>query len=144
MRDIKNNNLPFSAFSSFRRVFLRRKNYNRFKRKKYAKNNPETVHFGVVPIYRIMHRSSGPANRIRWVRKEVIYTPRAKKAFKEEWAFFLDEHGHRSYNQLCQSCVHKCKQSFRTTVYCPKYLSRRRCKKDGTGKREEDPVHQGE
>lgn len=52
--------------------------------------------------------------------------PRMSKRQKEEWAFFLNEKGRKTYNELCRRCVRDCKQSFRATVVqCPKYRSKR-------------------
>ena len=53
--------------------------------------------------------------------------PHMPKYLKEEWAFFLDEHGRKKYNELCRECERNCKQSFRAAVIqCPHYLSKRR------------------
>lgn len=58
-------------------------------------------------------------------RKEEIM-PRMSKRQKEEWAFFLNENGCKTYNELCRRCVRDCKQSFRAmVVQCPKYRSKR-------------------
>lgn len=52
--------------------------------------------------------------------------PRMSKKLKKELAFFLNERGRRSYNELCRKCQYACKQSFRATVIeCPRYLSKR-------------------
>ena len=54
--------------------------------------------------------------------------PRMSKYLKGEWAIFLDDTGHRKYNELCKKCERSCKQSYRSQIiYCPKYLSKRRC-----------------
>lgn len=52
--------------------------------------------------------------------------PRMSKRQKEELAFFLNEKGRKTYNELCRRCVRDCKQSFRAmVVQCPKYRSKR-------------------
>lgn len=52
--------------------------------------------------------------------------PRMSKRQKQEWAFFLDDRGRKSYNVLCRRCIHSCKQSFRAMVIeCPHYCSKR-------------------
>ena len=53
--------------------------------------------------------------------------PRLSKKAKAEWAFFLHPHtGRRTYNEICRSCTHECKQSFRALLLeCPKYESKR-------------------
>ena len=56
--------------------------------------------------------------------------PRMSKRDKEELAFFLNDRGRISYNELCRKCEHYCKQSFRAVVVrCPIYESKRRKKK---------------
>ena len=36
-----------------------------------------------------------------------------------------------TYNDLCRSCTHSCKQSFRAVIIlCPRYYSKRRKKED--------------
>ena len=48
------------------------------------------------------------------------------KKWRLEWSFFLGENGRRQYNEVCQGCVHDCKQSFRAVlVACPHYHSKR-------------------
>ena len=55
--------------------------------------------------------------------------PRMSKRDKEEWAFFLDEHGRIKYAERCRKCERDCKQSFRAViVQCPEYNSKRRKK----------------
>lgn len=52
--------------------------------------------------------------------------PKMRKRQKEEWSFFLNEKGRRTYNELCRRCARDCKQSFRAAVIqCPKYRSKR-------------------
>lgn len=52
--------------------------------------------------------------------------PRMSKKRKEELAFFLNDRGRRSYNELCRKCQHECKQSFRAVMIdCPRYQSKR-------------------
>lgn len=53
--------------------------------------------------------------------------PRLSKKAKTEWAFFLHpQTGRRTYNEICRSCTHECKQSFRALLLeCPKYESKR-------------------
>lgn len=52
--------------------------------------------------------------------------PRMSKKLKKELAFFLNERGRRSYNELCRNCQYDCKQSFRVVIVaCPRYLSKR-------------------
>lgn len=52
--------------------------------------------------------------------------PRMSKRRKQEWAFFLNDRGRISYNELCRHCIHSCKQSFRAVVVeCPHYRSKR-------------------
>ena len=47
-----------------------------------------------------------------------------------EWSFFLNDRSRITYNELCRTCQHECKQSFRAVVVdCPKYLSKRSKKK---------------
>ena len=56
--------------------------------------------------------------------------PRMSKKDKEEWDFFLDEHGRITYNELCRKCDRDCKQSFRAVIVsCPEYKSKRKKKK---------------
>ena len=53
------------------------------------------------------------------------YAENVKKK-KKELAFFLNDRGRRSYNELCRKCQNDCKQSFRATIIdCPRYLSKR-------------------
>jgi hypothetical protein len=48
------------------------------------------------------------------------------KKLKKELAFFLNDRGRKSYNDLCRKCQRDCKQSFRAEVMaCPRYLSKR-------------------
>ena len=55
--------------------------------------------------------------------------PRMSKRDKEEWDFFLDEHGRIKYAEQCRLCERDCKQSFRAViVQCPEYNSKRRKK----------------
>ena len=55
--------------------------------------------------------------------------PRMSKRDKEEWDFFLDEHGRIKYAEQCRQCERDCKQSFRAViVQCPEYNSKRRKK----------------
>ena len=57
--------------------------------------------------------------------------PRMSKRDKEEWAFFLNDKGRITYNELCRKCERDCKQSFRAvTISCPEYDSKRRKKKE--------------
>lgn len=57
--------------------------------------------------------------------------PRMSKKLKKELAFFLNERGRRSYNELCRKCQHTCRQSFRAVIVdCPRYLSKRANKKE--------------
>ena len=52
--------------------------------------------------------------------------PRMSKKLKKELAFFLNERGRRSYNELCRKCQHDCKQSFRAVIVAfPRYLFQR-------------------
>lgn len=52
--------------------------------------------------------------------------PRMSRKRKNELAFFLNDRGRVTYNELCRKCRHTCKQSFRATVIdCPRYLSKR-------------------
>lgn len=52
--------------------------------------------------------------------------PRMSKKLKKELAFFLNDRGRRTYNDLCRKCQRGCKQSFRATVItCPRYISKR-------------------
>lgn len=56
--------------------------------------------------------------------------PRMPKKLKKELAFFLNDRGRMTYNDLCRKCQHTCKQSFRAVVVeCPQYLSKRAKKK---------------
>jgi len=51
---------------------------------------------------------------------------RMSKKLKKELAFFLNDRGRRSRNELCRKCQHECKQSFRAVMIdCPRYLSKR-------------------
>ncbi|MGY3663478.1 MAG: hypothetical protein ACXAHE_06340 [Roseburia sp. 1XD42-69] len=51
---------------------------------------------------------------------------RMSKKLKKELAFFLNDRGRRSHNELCRKCQHECKQSFRAVMIdCPRYLSKR-------------------
>lgn len=46
--------------------------------------------------------------------------PRMSQKRKNELAFFLNDRGRVTYNELCRKCRHTCKQSFRATVIdCP-------------------------
>ena len=65
--------------------------------------------------------------RKKYNRKEVNTMPRLSKKVKDEWAFFLHpQTGRRTYNEICRSCIHECKQSFRALLLeCPKYESKR-------------------
>ena len=57
--------------------------------------------------------------------------PRMSKQRKQEWSLFLNERNRITYNGLCRKCRNDCKQSFRCiVVLCPKYLSKRRTKKN--------------
>ena len=57
--------------------------------------------------------------------------PRMSKQRKQEWSLFLNERSRITYNGLCRKCRNDCKQSFRCiVVLCPKYLSKRRTKKN--------------
>ena len=48
------------------------------------------------------------------------------KLFRKDWAFFLNDRGRKSYNEICLHCMRKCKQSFRAVILnCPKYISKR-------------------
>ena len=48
--------------------------------------------------------------------------PRMSLKRKNELAFFLNDRGRVTYNELCRKCRHTCKQSFRATVIdCPRY-----------------------
>lgn len=52
--------------------------------------------------------------------------PRMSKKLKKELAFFLNDRGRRSYNELCRKCQNECKQSFRVAIIdCRRYLSKR-------------------
>ena len=60
-----------------------------------------------------------------------IDMPRMSKKRKQEWALFLNDRNRITYNELCRKCRNDCKQSFRCiVVLCPKYLSKRRTKKN--------------
>lgn len=55
------------------------------------------------------------------------------KKYKEDWAFFLNEHGKMAYAEKCRLCEHDCKQSFRAVVMlCPHYLYKDRKRKEGS------------
>ncbi|WP_287713909.1 hypothetical protein [Blautia sp.] len=57
--------------------------------------------------------------------------PRMPKKLKKELAFFLNERGRMTYNELCRKCQRPCKQSFRAVIIdCPHYLSKRAKKKE--------------
>ena len=57
--------------------------------------------------------------------------PRMSKKRKKEWALFLNDRNRITYNELYRKCRNDCKQSFRCIVaLCPKYLSKRRTKKN--------------
>ena len=57
--------------------------------------------------------------------------PRMSKKKKQEWAFFLNDRGRITYNELCRRCVHDCKQSFRATIIsCGKYRSKRAIRRE--------------
>ena len=59
--------------------------------------------------------------------------PRMSRKRKNELAFFLNDRGRVTYNELCRKCRHTCKQSFRATVIdCPRYLSKRAKNKEDT------------
>ena len=59
------------------------------------------------------------------------HMPRMSKKRKQEWALFLNDRNRITYNELCRKCRNDCKQSFRCiVVLCPKYLSKRRTKKN--------------
>ena len=59
------------------------------------------------------------------------FMPRMSKKRKQDWALFLNERNRITYNELCRKCSNDCKQSFRCiVVLCPKYLSKRRTKKN--------------
>ena len=46
--------------------------------------------------------------------------------FRKDWAFFLNDRGRKSYNEICLHCMRKCKQSFRAAILkCPKYIPER-------------------
>lgn len=53
--------------------------------------------------------------------------PNLSKQKRTEWSFFIRPiTKRRTYNELCRSCVNKCKQSFRAIeVACPRYVSKR-------------------
>ena len=52
--------------------------------------------------------------------------PRMSKKLKKELAFFLNDRGRRSYNELCRKCQHECKQGVRAVIIdCPRYQSKR-------------------
>ena len=48
--------------------------------------------------------------------------PRMSKKDKEEWNFFLNDHGRISYNELCRKCDRDCKQSFRAVIASSRVL----------------------
>jgi len=52
--------------------------------------------------------------------------PKLSKKARQEWSVYIGANGRRQYNKLCLKCVHECKQSFRATVYCGKYMSKRK------------------
>jgi hypothetical protein len=57
--------------------------------------------------------------------------PRMPKYVKEEWEYFLNQRGRKTYNELCRKCENDCKQSFRAVIIqCPYYISKRRSKYD--------------
>ena len=64
--------------------------------------------------------------------------PRMSKKRRLEWSFFLRQVkvgnatcDRITYNDLCRSCTHSCKQSFRVVIIlCPRYYSKRRKKED--------------
>lgn len=57
--------------------------------------------------------------------------PRMPKKKKAELAFFLNDRGRITYNELCRKCQHTCRQSFRAVIVdCPRYLSKRAVKKE--------------
>ena len=59
------------------------------------------------------------------------HIPRYTKKFREEWAFFLNEHGKLAFAEKCKLCERDCKQSFRAVVmYCPHYLYKDRKRKE--------------
>ena len=53
--------------------------------------------------------------------------PRLSMKAKQEWAFFIHPITHRrTYNEICRSCTHDCKQSFRAKlIECCQYESKR-------------------
>ena len=52
--------------------------------------------------------------------------PRMSKKSKEEWAFFLNDRGRKTYNEICRKCRQDCKQSFRARlVACRRFVSKR-------------------
>ena len=53
--------------------------------------------------------------------------PRLSKKAKQEWDFFINpKTKRRTYNALCRSCIHNCKQSYRAEVIeCRRYRSKR-------------------
>ncbi|KJF63179.1 hypothetical protein [Clostridioides difficile] len=52
--------------------------------------------------------------------------PRMSKKKKEEYAFFLNDKGRISYNELCKRCKYDCEQSFRASIIeCRNYISKR-------------------
>lgn len=52
--------------------------------------------------------------------------PRMSKKSKEEWAFFLNDRGRKTYNEICRKCRQDCKQSFRVRlVACQRFVSKR-------------------
>lgn len=52
--------------------------------------------------------------------------PRMSKAMKKEMAFFINDKGRITHNDLCRKCIYDCKQSFRAMIVCcSKYVSKR-------------------
>lgn len=53
--------------------------------------------------------------------------PRLTKKAKQEWDFFINPKTHRrTYNDICRSCTHSCKQSFRAgLIECRRYENKR-------------------
>lgn len=53
--------------------------------------------------------------------------PRLSKKAKQEWGFFIHpETKRRTYNKICRSCIHNCKQSYRAEILeCRRYRSKR-------------------
>ena len=86
----------------------------------FLENRPETRHENLLPVHSGCYCQNG---RIFY---EGGTMPRMSKKMKKELAFFLNERGRRSYNELCRKCQHDCKQSFRAVIIdCPRYLSKR-------------------